>query len=63
MVLTSAIVHHAGVLLKAGDSLKLREHKERENESNNDKTYSTTTASSAACIVTIDSPSDALQHI
>jgi hypothetical protein len=31
MVLTSTIVHHAGVLLKAGDSLKLREHKERKN--------------------------------
>jgi hypothetical protein len=63
MVPTSTIVHHARVLLKAGDGLKLREHKEGKDYSNKDKTYSTTTASSAACIVTIDLPSDALQHV
>ena len=59
-LLTSAVVHHAGILLKAVYQLVFREYKHGENYCDDHKTNRTTTASGAARVVTAASVGEPL---
>lgn len=61
-LLTSTVVHHAGILLKAVYQLVFREYKHGENYCNDHKTDRTTTASGAARVEHSEFPPDALEH-